>query len=399
MSDLPVAKLRRGREKPLLYGHPWIFSGALTTSPDTAPGEVVDVVDHRGDWIGRGFCNPHSQIRVRLATRRQGDTLDEAWLLDRLEASVRRRAPLQVSFADRVRAAVRLVNAESDGLPGLIVDRHAHVAVVQFLTAAMERWREPILHWASALDGVRTVVDRSDEKVRKKEGLELRHEVVTGSVDDEVEIDENGVRFGVDVRGGHKTGFYLDQRRNRRRVAELARGRTVLNMFAFTGGFGVAAAVAGSGRTVNVDASRPALELAERNFARNGLDPEAHELIEADGFEYLRHLVDEGDRFGVVVLDPPKFAATRGQVDAACRGYKDLNRLALHLLEPGGVLATFSCSGLVDAELFTKVVLSAVVDARAEVEVLDRLQQDEDHPVLMGFPESGYLKGLLLRKR
>lgn len=377
-----------------------MFTGALARSPETRPGTVVDVVDARGTWLARGFCNPLSQIRVRIATRDPQQRLDRSWLLATLDASVRRRAALLARSSAPELAALRLVSSESDGAPGLIVDRYAHVATVQFLTAAMEAWREEIVEWAAGLEGVRAVFDRSDEKVRAKEGLEPRAEVVRGSLDGApLIIDEYGLRFAVDLRAGHKTGFYLDQRRNRLRVGELGRDRRVLNAFCYTGGFGVAAAAGGSSGVVNVDTSRPALELAERNFALNDLDPEQHEFVEADCFDYLRHLREQDERFGLVVLDPPKFAASRGQVDAACRGYKDLNRLALHLLEPGGLLATFSCSGLVDEELFGRVVHAAAADAGAQVERLDRWQQDEDHPVLLGFAESGYLKGLLLRKR
>lgn len=398
--DLPVARLKAGRENSLIEGHPWVFSGALARSPETPLGAVVDVVDARGTWLGRGFCNPLSQIRVRIATRDRQQQLDGTWLLTMLDASVRRRAALLARSSAPELAALRLVSSESDGAPGLIVDRYAHVATVQFLTAAMEAWREEIIEWAAGLEGVRAVFDRSDEKVRAKEGLEPRAEVVRGTLEAApVVIDEYGLRFAVDLRVGHKTGFYLDQRRSRQRVGELASGRRVLNAFSYTGGFGVAAAVGGSERVVNVDTSRPALELAERNFSLNEVDPEHHEFVEADCFDYLRHLREQDERFGLVVLDPPKFAASRGQIDAACRGYKDLNRLALHLLEPGGLLATFSCSGLVDEELFGRVVHDAALDAGVQVERLDRLQQDEDHPVLLGFPESGYLKGLLLRRR
>lgn len=397
---LPTARLKPRREASVLAGHPWIFGGALARSPEVEPGSAVDVVDARGEWIGRGFCNPLSQIRVRLATRSREDMLDEGWLYTMLTDAVRRRDALYEQLGAPERSAVRLIASEADRLPGLIVDRYADVIVVQILTAAMQRFRDAVLAWAAALPGVDVVFDRSDEKVRTKEGLLPHTEVVKGVLEPEqIVIDEHALQFSVDLRGGHKTGFYLDQRRNRQHIRELARGRRMLNAFAYTGGFGVAAARGGSPAVVNVDTSRTALELAEKNFALNGIDPAQHEFVEGDCFEYLRHLREGGERFGLIVLDPPKFAGTRGRIDAACRGYKDLALLGLQLLEPGGLLATFSCSGLVDVELFGRVVESAVSDARADVELLARLQQDEDHPVLLGFPESGYLKGLLLRRR
>jgi 23S rRNA (cytosine1962-C5)-methyltransferase len=383
--------LRAGKERSIARRHPWIFSGAIDhVRGRFAPGDVVAVRDREGRILGRAAYNPSSQIAGRMWTFDDAP-VDAAMIRARLTAAVARRQSLTP-----VTNAVRLVYSESDGLPGLIVDRYDDVVVVQFTAAAAERWRAVIVEVLTALDGVRTLFERSDVDVRRLEGLAPQTGVLAGAAPpDFVPIVEHDAHFLVDVRGGHKTGFYLDQRDNRRIVALDAAGRRVLNLFCYTGGFSVAAARAGADRVVNVDSSAGALELGRRIAHDNGLTD--IEWVKADVFTYLRQLRDEGATFDLVVVDPPKLAASAAQVRRATRGYKDLNWLALRLLSSDGRLATFSCSGLVDASLFTKVVAGAAVDARRDVAVLRHLDQAADHPVLLTFPESAYLKGLWCR--
>jgi 23S rRNA (cytosine1962-C5)-methyltransferase len=383
--------LRAGKERSIARRHPWIFSGAIDHVRGRCdPGDVVAVRDRDGRMLGRAAYNPSSQIAGRMWTFDESP-VDATMIAARLTTAVARRQSLAP-----VTNAVRLVYSESDGVPGLIADRYDDVVVAQFTAAGAERWRPVIVDVLTALDGVRTVFERSDVDVRRLEGLAPHTGVLAGAEPpDLVPIVEHDAHFLVDVRGGHKTGFYLDQRDNRRVVAHDAAGRRVLNLFCYTGGFSVAAARAGADRVVNVDSSAGALELGRRIAHENGLTN--IEWVKADVFTYLRQLRDEGATFDLVVVDPPKLAASAAQVKRATRGYKDLNWLALRLLSSGGRLATFSCSGLVDASLFTKVVAGAAVDARRDVAVLRHLDQAADHPVLLSFPESAYLKGLWCR--
>ncbi len=290
------------------------------------------------------------------------------------------------------------MHAESDGLPGLHVDRYGEFLVVQILSAGIEKWRDEIV--TALVDAVapRGIYERSDADVREKEGLEPRTGPMMGEEPPElVEIVEGACRFLVDVRRGHKTGFYLDQRENRLRVGDAAPGREILNAFAYTGAFAVHALVAGAARVTNVETSGDALELASRNAERNGIDPARVEHVEGDVFKMLRRYRDEARTFDVVILDPPKFAESKAILDRAARGYKDINLLALKLLRPGGTLFTFSCSGLMPPDLFQKIVADAALDARRDAWIVRRLAQAPDHPVALTFPEAGYLKGLEVR--
>ncbi|MCZ7573419.1 MAG: class I SAM-dependent rRNA methyltransferase [Ardenticatenaceae bacterium] len=395
---LPTVTLKRGREKPVRLRHPWIFSGAIARSPAVEPGTIVEVRDTQGTFLARGYFNPTSQIRVRLLTWDEAEPIDTAFWRRRLVASCARRGGLA---ADAGTTAYRLVSAEADLLPGLIVDRYGDWLVVQALTAGIEVRLDELATQLEELLAPRGIYERSDEAVREREGLPLRVGPLAGEPPPAagVEIRENGLGFFVDLISGHKTGFYLDQRENRELVGTYARGRRVLNCFSYTGGFSVAAAAAGAARVISVDSSEPALQLAERNLALNGLGDRPNDtLLPGNVFEVLRGFRTEERRFDLIVLDPPKFAHSAGQVEAACRGYKDINLLAFQLLEVGGYLATFSCSGLVSADLFQKVVFGAALDAGAEVQILRRLSQTPDHPVLLSFPESAYLKGLLCQK-
>jgi len=388
--------LKPGKDRPVRGRHPWIFSGAIQRVEGKAlDGSVVEVHAADGGWLARGYLNRRSQITVRLLTWDEGEAIDGDFWARRLRRAIAARQTL----ADEARTtAYRLVYAESDGLPGLIVDRYGDFLVLQSLTLGIEQQKSLLVRLLADLLHPQGIYERSDVEVRRKEGLPETAGVLLGEAPpDLVEVAENGRRFLVDVQHGHKTGFYLDQRENRCRVAAYCPDAEVLDAFAYTGGFGVYAAAAKARRVVSVEASEEALGLAQRNFALNGLDVAAHEFVLGDVFEVLRGYRQAGRQFDVVILDPPKFAAAAGQVTGALRGYKDVNLLGMQLLRPGGVLATFSCSGLVGADLFQQVVWEASVDAGRDVQIIERLAQASDHPVLLSFPEGEYLKGLICR--
>jgi 23S rRNA (cytosine1962-C5)-methyltransferase len=393
-----AVQLKRGREKPVANRHPWLFSGAIAqVTGNPGPGDLVAVLDQRGEWLATAYYNPNSQIRARILSWDAGEPIDEAWWRARLQASLLRR--MLFDFEPQT-TAFRLVYAEADQLPGLIVDRYGEFLVLQALTAGIDRHKQMLARIIAELTGASGVLERSDVDVRQKEGLAAATGVLFGTAPSErVEIRENGLRMQVDVWQGHKTGLYLDQRDNRARVGQprFAAGKEILNIFAYTGGFALYAAAAGAQQITNVDSSVPALEQAEANIALNGFDRPDDEYLAGDAFAVLRHYRDTGREFDVVVLDPPKFAHSHRDVQSACRGYKDLNWLAFRLLRPGGLLATFSCSGLVDADLFQKVVFGSAVDAGRDAQIIYPMTQAPDHPVLLTFPESAYLKGLLLR--
>lgn len=393
----PAVYLLPGKDKPVRQRHPWIFSGAIgRTRGELAPGATVDVYDAQGEWLARGYANPRSQIVVRLLTWERAEPADADLWQRRLMAAAVARADLA---ADPATNAYRLAYAESDGLPGLIVDRYGDWLVVQFLTAGVEAQRELLTQLLVRLFEPAGIVDRSDAAVRRQEGLPLRSGVAWGQPPPaDLVILEHGHRFRADLLGGQKTGFYLDQRENRRIVAAHARGRRVLNAFSFTAAFGIYALAAGAAHITNVDSSHDALVAAEANLRLNGFDPDVQaEAIVGDVFQVLRGFRDEGRQFDLVILDPPKFAKSKAELDGAARGYKDINLLGLKLLAPGGLLATFSCSGLVTPELFQKIVFGASVDAGRDAQIIARLGQGADHPIRLSFPEGEYLKGLLCR--
>jgi len=392
--------LKPGRDKPVRQHHPWIFSGAVArVKGDAANGDVMDVVSSDGTWLARGTINRKSQIVVRLLTWKEDEAIDEAFWHSRLERAIAGRETLrEASSGDTT--AYRLVSAESDGLPGLIVDRYGDWLVTQFLTLGVERWKKEIVGQLGKLSS-RGVYDRSDVEVRAKEGLPQTTGVLAGDEPpDLVEIRENGLRFLVDVKRGHKTGFYLDQRDNRRKVAPYLHGREVLNCFAYTGAFAVYAMAAGAKSVTNVDTSADALELARKNTEINpkGLpDPSGLEFIVGDVFAELRRFRAEGRTFDAVILDPPKFAQNDQQLKRAARGYQDINRVAMNILRPEGVLVTFSCSGLVSPDLFQKIIFSASLEAERDVQIVEKLSQASCHPILVTLPESEYLKGFVCR--
>ncbi len=387
--------LKSGREKPVRNRHPWIFSGAIRRIEGAVEdGDLVRVVDGRGRYLATGYLNRNSQIVVRLLTWNPDETVDTSFWRQRLAQASEGRSRLA---QDPATDAYRLVHAEADGLPGLVVDRYGDWLVVQCLTLGMARRRDEIVSILIDSAGpLRGIYARDDADVRRKEGLSLETGLLWGEKPpDLLEIVEQGRRFMVDVRAGHKTGFYLDQRDNRQKASDYCAGAEVLNVFAYTGGFGVYAGRAEARSVVNVDTSVEALSLAEENLALNSCTPQ--EMLAGDAFLILRDYRDQGRGFDMVILDPPKFATSRAQVMDASRGYKDINLLALQLLRPGGYLVTFSCSGLVTADLFQKIVFGASVDAGRDVQILERLAQGPDHPVLLTFPESAYLKGLACR--
>ena len=391
-----VVRLKPGREKPVRNRHPWIFGGAIARvqgAPD--PGDVVEVRSSAGEFLARGYINPHSQIAIRILTWEQAEEINRDFWRRRLRAAIARR---QVLTQDAQTNAYRLVHAEADGLPGLIVDRYEDWLVLQSLTLGMERWKELVAHTLDELLSPQGIYERSDVDVRVREGLPFITGPLVGELPDEaIIIRENGLRFQVDIARGHKTGYYLDQRDNRCKVAHYCAGREVLNAFSYTGGFGVYAAARGATCITNLDSSGEALRAVASNLRLNGLDRDDDEYIKGDAFRVLREFRDRAREFDVVILDPPKFAFSRAQVNSATRGYKDINMLGMRLLRPGGTLCTFSCSGLVSEDLFQKVLFGASVDAGREVRILERLGQGSDHPILLTFPESAYLKGFICR--
>jgi 23S rRNA (cytosine1962-C5)-methyltransferase len=388
--------LKKGREKSVLNRHPWIFSGAIDRiEGDPADGDVVDVWNHRARFVARGTINQNSQIVVRIVTWNADELIDEEFWRARIERAIKVRERLA---ADALTDAYRLIHSEADGLPGLIVDRYGPWLVVQFLSLAMERYKAPIIGHLADLTSPQGIFDRSDDAVREKEGLVPVAGPIWGELPpDLVEITENGFRFLVDIKLGHKTGFYLDQRENRKAASSYFGGGEVLNAFAYTGAFAVYAAASGATRIVNVDTSEQMLKLAERNMRRNGFGDREDIYAAADAFEVLRSYRDYGWHFDTVVLDPPKFATSKSQVQAALRGYKDINLLGMKLLRSGGYLVTFSCSGAISPDTFQKVLFEASVDAKRDVQIVERLGQGVDHPVLLTFPESQYLKGFICR--
>ena len=385
-------QLKPGREKSIIQRHPWIFAGAIASvSGEAAAGDTVVVRASTGAFLARAGFSPSSQIAGRIWSWDESEQIDAAFFEPRIRKAIDARAALS-----QTTTAVRWVNAESDGLPGLVVDRYATFAVCQFLTAGADRWRNEICASLAARPEIQGVYERSDVDVRSKEGLTARTGVLWGEAPAEtVEVDEGRWRFAVNIAHGHKTGFYLDQRESRRAVAALAGGREVLNAFAYTGAFAVAALSAGAQSVVSVDSSRPALELAAHNLKLNGLPPDG--LREGDVFKVLREYRDSGRMFDMVILDPPKFAQSQGQLQRAARAYKDINWLACRVLRPGGYLVTFSCSGLVSADLFQKIVFGAALDAQRDGQIVQWLAQASDHPVRLTFPEAYYLKGLVCR--
>ena len=392
----PAARLvlKPGREKSLRHRHPWIFSGAVeNVEGEPAKGDTVSVVARDGAFLAWAAYCPDSQIRARAWSFDAKDSIDEAFLRARLVASIERRRAL--TDADD---SVRLVHGESDGLPGLVADRYRDTIVVQILSAGAEKWRSLWARLLCEITGAKAVYERSDVEVRALEGLAPRTGPLLGEVKGPVRIHEDGIAYEVDVVQGQKTGFYLDQRDNRALAGSLASDREVLNAFCYTGGFTLAALKGGAKKVTSLDTSEEALALGRRNVEINGLDASRADWMAADVFSQLRKFRDQNRKFGLIVLDPPKFAPTEKHVANAARAYKDINLWAMKLLAPGGHLLTFSCSGAVSADLFQKIVAGAAADARVDMQIQRRLGAALDHCVSIHFPEGEYLKGLWLRQ-
>jgi 23S rRNA (cytosine1962-C5)-methyltransferase len=397
MTEVKGVVLKPGREKTIVRRHPWIFSGAIArTEGSPGPGDTVEVFSSGGRWLARGAFNAQSQITVRLYSWREDEPLDGALLADRLRRAIALRQGLGLG---QIASAYRLVSAESDLLPGLIVDRYGDYLALQALSAGAERWKDQCVDLLQEMLSPAGIYERSDASVRDKEGLPRVAGVLAGKAPPAlVEVQENGRHFLVDLVKGHKTGFYLDQRENRRKATSYCAGKDVLNAFSYTGGFGVYASVYGANSVLHLDSSVEALELARRNVELNTRVARCeHEFTEANAFAALRAFRAAGRTFDVIILDPPKFAESAGQLPRALNGYKDINLVAMQLLRPGGVLITFSCSGLVSAAVFQQVVWEAAVDAGRDAQVVERLSQGPDHPVLLTFPEGEYLKGLVIK--
>lgn len=386
--------LKPGRERSLQRRHPWVFSGAVERVEGTpGPGDTVELRSTQGGFLGWGAYSPKSQISARVWEWREGIHIDREFFAQRLDRAIARRHrgettdPLQ---------AVRLVHGEADHLPGIVVDRFGDWIVLQLSSTGAWRWRSEIAELVSSITGVAQVFERSDADVLALEGLEARvGPIAGGEPAGPVAIEENGLRFEVDPRHGHKTGFYLDQRDNRALLREWSAAREVLDCFCYTGGFAANALAGGAARVTAIDSSAEAIGAARRHLRVNSLPEDRAELIEGDVFALLRKFRDQARKFDVIVLDPPKFAPTAAHAEKAARAYKDINLWALKLLRTDGVLFTFSCSGGVQRELFQKIVAGAASDAGVDVRVLRHLSASADHPVSLAFPEGEYLKGLL----
>ena len=385
--------LNEGREKSLLRHHPWIFSKAIQKADESLQmGQTVEVVNQAGEFLCYGLYSPNSQIRVRALSFDENVKITDALIASRVKDAI----SLRKNVFARGNDGVRLISSEGDLLPGLIADKYNEFIVISISSCGMERYKNIICQTLKEIFPECSIYERSDTKSRAKEGLPVRKGVVIGrEPDDTIYVrEEDQVYIPVDIKNGHKTGAYLDQRLSRIKASSLSKGASVLNCFSYTGGFGLWALKGGAKRIENVDVSEHALNAAKTGVAFNHLDPGRCKFLKKDVFAYLREQVEKGAKYDLVILDPPKFAESAANLKKACRGYQDINRLGLKLVAKGGHLLTFSCSGLVDPALFQKIVADAAIDAGVDGRVLSTLRQDEDHVVSLPCPETFYLKGL-----
>ncbi len=393
---MKIIRLKEGKERSLLRRHPWVFDGAIARGGGDA-GETVRVESHAGVFLGWAAFSPSSKIRARVWSFNEAQRIDASFFIARIQDAICARGRFDIKSD-----GLRLIHGESDGLPGLVVDRYADTLVAQFSSCGAERWKNKITQALLAQTGLTRLYERSDASVRSLEGLPEATGWLAGSGDTSIIITEHDWKLSLDVAEGHKTGFYLDQRDSRKKFADYTRRlqfQRVLNCYCYTGGFTVAALSGGAAHVTSIDSSGPAIERAKANVALNGFDAARTDMLDADVNASLRHYIKEGRTFDTIVLDPPKFAPTAAHAERAARAYKDINRLALMLLEPGGVLFTYSCSGGISADLFHKIVASAGTDAGVDAFISERMGGAPDHPMTVAFPEGEYLKGLILVKR
>ncbi len=393
---MKMIRLKEGKERSLLRRHPWIFDSAIAKGGGD-PGETVRVESSSGQFLAWAAFSPASKIRARAWSFDEAQRIDAAFLAATCQQAIRARVRFEIPSD-----GVRLVHGESDGLPGLIVDRYGDTLVAQFLSAGVERWKAVLADALLQETGLARLYERSDANSRSLEGLPPLTGWLRGDGPTELAIHENNWRLTLDIATGHKTGFYLDQRDSRRKFADYTRRlgfKRVLNCYCYTGGFTVAALAGGAAHVTSIDSSGPALERARAHVALNGSDAQQADFLDADVNASLRRFIEEGRTFDAIVLDPPKLAPTAAHADRAARAYKDINRLALKLLEPGGVLFTYSCSGGISADLFHKIVASAGADAGVDGYISERLGGAPDHPMTLAFPEGEYLKGLVVVRK
>lgn len=387
--------LNKGKEKAVLQKHPWVFSGALAQiKGKPANGDLVKVLDAKNQFLAYGYYNAESRVAVRLLSWDENEVPDESWWRMRVQNAIKARESLLTKETN----TCRLIFSEADYLPGLIADQYGDYLSLQVLTSGIENVKPIILDELQKLTGVKGIFDKSDEKARAHDGLQETEGLLWGSLPpDFVEVKENGIKYHINIKEGQKSGFYCDQRANRKILAAYAKDKKVLDCFSYSGGFSLNALKNGAAKVVSVDSSALAVETLKKNILLNKFDAAKSEAIQNDVNKQLRLFKEQNEKFDIVILDPPKYAPSRSALDRAARAYKDLNRLGMQVLEKGGLLATFSCSGAVDIDTFKQIIAWAALDAGKEVQIIHQFTQPEDHPIRISFPEGEYLKGLLCR--
>ena len=388
-------KLKKGKEKAVLQHHPWVFSGAIEQvkgKPEN--GDVVKVINSSNGFLAYGFYNDQSRVAIRLLEWDENQAINEDWYFQKISQAINARKHLHSAETN----TYRLIFSEADFLPGLIVDRYAEFLSVQILSSGIEKVKPIIVDQLVKLLQPNGIFDRSDATARSHEGINAENGLLWGEAPPKfIEVKENGISYHINIAEGQKSGFYCDQRDNRQALSAYAKDKRMLDCFSYSGGFTLNALKNGAAQVISVDSSGLAIETLQQNIALNHFDAKKNQAIQADVNKQLRAFKDEGIKFDIVVLDPPKYAPSRSALDRAARAYKDLNRLGLLLLEKGGLLATFSCSGAVDIETFKQIIAWAALDADKEVQIIHQFSQPEDHPIRLSFPEGEYLKGLLVR--